>query len=184
MSSGTTCHLGGMQPMRTHLMSHIVVDLRAAEVHYVFLPQNLACHPSSKRPHAETNPLVTTLVVYAVKLAIVTVVLLHDFENEDSAIIASLLISLLILFYGIISAQIASESGFVARWFLSLAKLGEPHKQATTAWNDEPSALTGESLELLTRKDIPYTLAGAAFNLILVTAATVKLLYLLRGLKR
>src|SRR5204862_7420960 len=64
-------------------------------------------------------PLVMTLAGYALKVVVVGFVLLHDFENLDSAILASLLL----LIYGAISNQISGDSAFSTTWFLSLAKL-------------------------------------------------------------
>ena len=120
-------------------------------------------------------PVIATLVGYAIQLALVIAILLHDFQNEDSEVIAWLLI----LAYSAIRGQIAAENGLAATWFLALHRDGEQHKEATTLWHDEPLTLKGQMLEQVTRNDVRYTWARAAFDGILATCATAKLLFLL-----
>jgi hypothetical protein len=121
-----------------------------------------------------------TLARHAVKLAVVALVLLHDFEKVDSAIIAALLI----MTYGLISGRIVGESAFSATWFLTLYRLARQSPGESTVESEyESPVLTEETLARVTKKDLPYSWAEAAVSQIVTVAATVKLLYLLAGLE-
>jgi len=113
---------------------------------------------------------------YLVQLGIVFLVVFHAFTSKDAVIIASLLL----IVYGMTTAQIASESVVSGIHFVALANRLSHLARATS--NRSTAMQTGDdeaSLEELTERDRPYAFTGALFGLGLALIGAVKLVYTL-----
>jgi hypothetical protein len=105
-----------------------------------------------------------SVVGYLIELAIALLVLLHDYESKDTAVI----VSLLVLAYSMIRAHLFGEGVISAKFFLDLSKLIRQN-----AASDEPE---DEGHEDLVRGDLPYTWVGAFFHIAVAALAAIRLL--------
>jgi hypothetical protein len=106
--------------------------------------------------------------MYLAQLAVLLLVVFHDFSSKDTAIV----VSLLIMMYGMTTAQISSESTISGMHFVTLVRLLKPPNEATDT--------DGENdLEELTRKDAPFGFVHSLFALLVALAGAVKLIYTL-----
>jgi hypothetical protein len=108
--------------------------------------------------------ILISVIGYVVELAITLLVLFHDYGSKDTTVI----VSLLIVAYGMIRAHLFGESLVSAKFFLDLSKLIRRN-----AVSDERQ---DESREDLVRRDLPYAWAGAFFYMALAALAAIKLL--------
>ncbi len=122
--------------------------------------------------------LATTVLSYLVQSGVVLLLVFHDFASKDSVVI----VSLLIIVYGMSTAQIASESIVSGMRFVTLA-----NRFSSFAKGNNERGMTTEtgehdiSLEEITEKERPYTFAGAMFCLFIALIGAVKLVYTLIG---
>lgn len=106
------------------------------------------------------------IVMYLVQLGILLLVVFHDFSSKDPAIV----VSLLIMMYGMNTAQIAGESMVSGMHFLTLVRLLAPPGNDGHADHDVAE---------LTRKESPFTLAHSMFGLLVAVIGATRLIYTL-----
>ena len=102
--------------------------------------------------------------MYTVQIGIVLLLVFHDFSSKDTAIV----VSLLIMMYGMSTAQTASESTISGMHFVTLVRLLVPSTGQTEAEDD---------IAELTRKETPYTFAHTLFGLFIALIGALKLVY-------
>jgi hypothetical protein len=120
---------------------------------------------SIRRPSGGKYTIFVTVVQYLVELAIALLVLLHDYGSKDTSVI----VSLLVMAYGMIEAHLFGEGVISAKFFLDLSKL--IRRNAASDEDESHEAVTD-----LVRRDLPYAWAGVFFHMALAALAAVKLL--------
>jgi hypothetical protein len=119
--------------------------------------------PSSGGKYA----IFVTVIQYLVELAVALLVLFHDYGSKDTTV----LVSLLVVAYGMIRAHLFGESVISAKFFLDLSKL-----ILRNAASDEQEDESHEDATDLVRRDLPYAWAGAFFHMALAALAAIRLL--------
>jgi hypothetical protein len=107
-------------------------------------------------------------VMYLVQTAVLLLVVFHDFSNKDTAIV----VSLLIMMYGINTSQMASESAISGLHFVTLVRLVARLKG--TVQTDVES-----DLQEMTKKDTPFGFVHTLFGLLIAIIGAAKLIYTL-----
>ena len=120
---------------------------------------------SIRRPSGGKSAIFVTVIQYLVELAVTLLVLLHDYGSKDTAVI----VSLVVLAYGMIRAHLFGEGVISAKFFLDLSKLIQRH--AASDENESHEAVTD-----LVRRDLPYVAAGGLFHMTLAALAAIRLL--------
>jgi hypothetical protein len=114
------------------------------------------------------GPIFLSVVGYLVELSVALLVLFHDYGNRDTAVI----VSLLVVVYGMIKAHLWGMGAISATYFLELSK-----QIRQNAASDEQKDGERESvLAVLTRPGLPYMWAGAFFYVALAALAAIKLI--------
>ncbi len=103
-------------------------------------------------------------IQYLIGLAVALLVLFHDYGNKDTTVI----VSLLVMAYGMIRAHLFGEGVISAKFFLDLSKLIRQ-----SAASDERQV---EGHEELVRRDLPHALAGVFVHMALAALAAIRLL--------
>jgi hypothetical protein len=118
---------------------------------------------SSDRKHA----MFLSVIQYLVELAIVLLVLFHNYGGKDATVI----VSLLVVAYNMIRAHLGVEGVLSAKFFLDLSNLIQRN-----APSDEQEDGGHEDITVLVRRDLPYAWAGVVFHMALAALAAIKLL--------
>jgi hypothetical protein len=120
---------------------------------------------SIRRPSGGKSAIFVTVIGDLIQLAITLLVLFHDYGNRDTTVIVSLLVGA----YHMITAHLSGEGVLSAKFFLDLSKLIQRH-----AASDEDES--HEDATDLVRRDMPYAWAGVFFHIALAALAAIKLL--------
>ncbi len=83
-----------------------------------------------------------------------------------------MLVSLLVVAYGMIRAHLSGEGAMSAMYFLELSKL----MRRSGASDEQENGGHEDVVTVLTARDLPYTWAGAFFHMALAALAAIKLL--------
>jgi hypothetical protein len=119
-----------------------------------------------RRPSDGKYTIFISVVGYLVELAIALLVLFHEYGSKDTTVI----VSLLVMAYNMIRAQVSVEGVLSAKFFLDLSKLIQRHEAS-----DEEDE-SHEDVTSLVRRDLPYAWGGAFFHMALAALAVIKLL--------
>jgi hypothetical protein len=95
-------------------------------------------------------------------------VLFHEYHSKDTNVV----VSMLVVAYGMIRAHQSAESAISAKFFLELSKLIRRNAASDKQEDDESS----EDVTDLVRRDLPYTWTGVIFHMALAALAAIKLL--------
>jgi len=106
-----------------------------------------------------------SVLLYLVELAIVLLVLFHNYASKDTTAI----VSLLVVAYSMIRAHLFGEGALSAKFFLDLSKLIQRNAV-------EPEDGSHEDITVLVRRDLPYAWAGVFFHMALAALAAINLL--------
>lgn len=132
-----------------------------------FLEQSGVETNSIRRRPGGKSAIFVTAIQYLVELAVTLLVLFHDYGSKDTTVI----VSLLVVAYGMIRAHLFAESAISAKFFLDLSKLIRRNAASDEREDDESS----EDVADLVRRDLPYTWTGVIFHMALAALAAIKL---------
>lgn len=118
------------------------------------------------------HAIFVSVIQYLVELTVVLLVLFHDYGTKDTTVVVSLLIAA----YGLISARISGEGALSAAYFRELSKTIRGNPAVTSQGITEGDA---NVLETLSRREIPYLGAFVVFHLVLALIAVIRLLLIL-----
>jgi hypothetical protein len=110
-----------------------------------------------------------SVIQYLAELSVVLLVLFHDYGTKDTTVVVSLLIAA----YGLLSARISGEGALSAAYFRELSKAIRGNGAVTSQKITEGEA---NVLETLSRREIPYVGAFVIFHLVLASIAVIRLL--------
>jgi hypothetical protein len=113
------------------------------------------------------SAIFVTVIQYLVELAVALLVLFYDYGSKDTTVI----VSLLVVAYGMIRAHLFGESLISAKFFLDLSKLIRRNAASDEREDESHEDITGP-----VERDLAYTSAGALFHMALAALAAVKLL--------
>jgi hypothetical protein len=113
------------------------------------------------------SAIVLTVIQYLVELAVTLLVLFHDYGSKDTTVI----VSLMVVAYGMIRAHLFGESLISAKFFLDLSTLIRGN-----AVSDEQEDGSHDDATVLVERDLAYTSASALFHMALAALAAIKLL--------